>query len=61
MGGPNLISKTRRAVAETPREVFNWYLFFCTIIISFSGVAKGFDEGEHSPSRRVARVWLTKC
>ncbi|KIW19823.1 hypothetical protein PV08_00398 [Exophiala spinifera] len=41
----NLISLTKEAVRESPREIFNWYLIFCTLAVSFSGVAKGFDEG----------------
>ncbi|KAK6383670.1 hypothetical protein LTS17_002962 [Exophiala oligosperma] len=41
----NLISMTREAVRESPREIFNWYLIFCTLAMSFSGVSKGFDEG----------------
>ena len=42
----NLIKLTKDAVRESPREIFNWYLIFCTLAVSFSGVAKGFDEGE---------------
>ncbi|KAI7698923.1 hypothetical protein KC353_g16719, partial [Hortaea werneckii] len=46
MGGSNnLIARTSQAVRDTPREVFNFYLFFCNAIVSLSGVAKGFDEG----------------
>jgi sugar porter (SP) family MFS transporter len=41
----SLLSTTREAVRESPRELFNWYLIFCTLATSFSGVAKGFDEG----------------
>ncbi|KAF9878099.1 MFS quinate transporter [Colletotrichum karsti] len=41
----SLISATTAAVRNSPREIFNWYLFLCTWIWSFSGVAKGFDEG----------------
>lgn len=42
----NLISTTREAVRESPKEIFNWFLIFCTLAVSFSGVAKGFDEGK---------------
>lgn len=41
----SLIAETRQAVRESPREIFNRFLFFCTFAASFSGVAKGFDEG----------------
>ncbi|KPI44847.1 Quinate permease [Cyphellophora attinorum] len=41
----SLLSTTREAIRESPRELFNWYLIFCTLATSFSGVAKGFDEG----------------
>ncbi|KAF6812428.1 quinate permease [Colletotrichum sojae] len=41
----SLISATTAAVENSPREIFNWYLFGCTWVWSFSGVAKGFDEG----------------
>ncbi|KAK2034429.1 general substrate transporter [Colletotrichum zoysiae] len=41
----SLISATIAAVRNSPREIFNRYLFGCTLIWSFSGVAKGFDEG----------------
>ncbi|KAK1598266.1 general substrate transporter [Colletotrichum navitas] len=40
-----LISATIAAVRNSPREIFNWYLFGCTLIWSFLGVVKGFDEG----------------
>ncbi|RGP79807.1 hypothetical protein FLONG3_2121 [Fusarium longipes] len=42
---PNMIKATKRAIKDSPREIFNWYLLACTCIWSFSGVAKGFDEG----------------
>ncbi|KAH8901492.1 general substrate transporter [Thozetella sp. PMI_491] len=45
MANPNLIAATRAAIKESPREIFNFYLIACTCIWSFSGVAKGFDEG----------------
>ncbi|OLN87135.1 Quinate permease 10 [Colletotrichum chlorophyti] len=41
----SLIRATTDAVKNSPREIFNWYLLSCTWIWSFSGVAKGFDEG----------------
>ncbi|KAF5965860.1 quinate transport [Fusarium coicis] len=40
-----MIKATRRAIKDSPKEIFNWYLLMCTWIWSFSGVAKGFDEG----------------
>ncbi|KAG5751241.1 hypothetical protein H9Q70_006081 [Fusarium xylarioides] len=45
MARPNMIKATRRAIKDSPKEIFNWYLLMCTCIWSFSGVAKGFDEG----------------
>ena len=45
MAKTNLVSQTRQAVRESPKEIFNWFLIYCTLIVSFSGVAKGFDEG----------------
>ncbi|KAF5710992.1 transcription factor [Fusarium globosum] len=45
MARPNMIKATRRAIKDSPKEIFNWYLLACTCIWSFSGVAKGFDEG----------------
>ena len=45
MQKPNLIANTKQAIRESPKEIFNWYLIFCTLVASFSGVAKGFDEG----------------
>lgn len=44
-GRPSLVSETIAAVKNSPREIFNPYIFFCTFTWSFSGVAKGFDEG----------------
>ncbi|KAG7052062.1 hypothetical protein JMJ77_0002671 [Colletotrichum scovillei] len=41
----SLIKATTDAIRGSPREIFNPYLFLCTWIWSFSGVAKGFDEG----------------
>ncbi|CAH0043648.1 unnamed protein product [Clonostachys solani] len=40
-----MIAATKKAIKDSPREIFNWYLLVCTCIWSFSGVAKGFDEG----------------
>ncbi|KAF4494838.1 quinate transport [Fusarium agapanthi] len=45
MARPNMIKATRRAIKDSPREILNRYLLMCTCIWSFSGVAKGFDEG----------------
>ncbi|KAH7329672.1 general substrate transporter [Stachybotrys elegans] len=45
MARTNLIKATRKAIKESPREIFNWDLLVCTWIWAFSGVAKGFDEG----------------
>ena len=52
----SLISTTRAAVRESPKEVFNWFLIFCTLAVSFSGVAKGFDEGNIAKHRRDASL-----
>lgn len=41
----NMITTTRLAIASSPRPIFNLLLLFCTLAVSFSGVAKGFDEG----------------
>ncbi|KAM5341691.1 hypothetical protein ACJ41O_014722 [Fusarium nematophilum] len=45
MARPNMIKATRKAIKDSPKEIYNWYLLMCTCIWSFSGVAKGFDEG----------------
>ncbi|KAH7156031.1 general substrate transporter [Dactylonectria macrodidyma] len=45
MTKPNLVKATKKAIKDSPPEIFNWYLLVCTCIWSFSGVAKGFDEG----------------
>ncbi|KAH7031697.1 general substrate transporter [Microdochium trichocladiopsis] len=45
MTRPNMIKATKKAIKDSPKEIFNWYLLFCTCVWSFSGVAKGFDEG----------------
>ncbi|KAH8656888.1 general substrate transporter [Ilyonectria robusta] len=42
---PSLIKATKEAIKQSPREIFNFYLLACTCIWGFSGVAKGFDEG----------------
>lgn len=41
-----LVAETKRAMKNSPREIFNAYVFFCTWCFALSGVAKGFDEGE---------------
>lgn len=41
-----IIAETKRAMRESPREIFNSYVLMCTWIFALSGVAKGFDEGE---------------
>jgi hypothetical protein len=48
MGKPSLLRGTIEAIKACPPEIFNVWLFFCTAVWSFSGVAKGFDEGEFS-------------
>lgn len=63
MTKPNLIKATKKAIKDSPREIFNWYLFSCTCIWSFSGVAKGFDEGKFTkvPAYMSSSYgWLTK-
>jgi hypothetical protein len=40
-----LIADTKRALKESPREIFNLNLLLYTWIFSFPGVSKGFDEG----------------
>lgn len=46
MAKSSLLKDTVNSVKACPREIFNVWLFFCTAVWSFSGVAKGFDEGE---------------
>lgn len=46
MGKPSMIQITRDAIRNDPKEIFNWWVLFCTWVWSFSGVAKGFDEGK---------------
>lgn len=41
-----LVSETRKAIADSPKEIFNAYVLFCTWGFALAGVAKGFDEGE---------------
>lgn len=40
-----LIAETRQAMKDSPKEIFNAYVFMCTLIFALPGVAKGFDEG----------------
>ncbi|KAJ5127034.1 hypothetical protein N7448_007813 [Penicillium atrosanguineum] len=40
-----LISETKQAIRDSPKGIFNGYLLMCTCIFAFSGVSKGFDEG----------------
>ncbi|KAL3480935.1 hypothetical protein BJX99DRAFT_272610 [Aspergillus californicus] len=40
-----LITDTRRALRESPKGIFNVYLFGVTWVFALAGVAKGFDEG----------------
>ncbi|KAK0260991.1 hypothetical protein LTR35_017924 [Friedmanniomyces endolithicus] len=35
----------KNALAETPREAFNWRLFYSIICFSLMGAARGLDEG----------------
>ena len=41
-----LISDTKQAIQDSPKGIFNWYLFLCTCIFALSGIPKGFDEGK---------------
>jgi hypothetical protein len=50
MGKPSLVKATVEAIRACPPEIFNVWLFFCTAVWSFSGVAKGFDEGMTLPA-----------
>lgn len=52
MARSSLVATTRAALKESPREIFNWWLLFNTCVWSFSGVAKGFDEGTSISSAR---------
>jgi len=45
MAKSSLLKATVKAIKAVPPEIFNIWLFFCTAVWSFSGVAKGFDEG----------------
>ncbi|KAF3043808.1 hypothetical protein E8E12_010463 [Didymella heteroderae] len=45
MGNFSLVKATIAGVKACPSEIYNSWLIFCTIVWSFSGVAKGFDEG----------------
>ncbi|PWY94335.1 general substrate transporter [Aspergillus sclerotioniger CBS 115572] len=40
-----LIAETRKAIQDSPRGVFNWYLLLNTAIFALSGISRGFDEG----------------
>ncbi|TKY84705.1 hypothetical protein EX895_005785 [Sporisorium graminicola] len=40
-----MIQRTAKAIKQSPREIFGWQLIYCVLIIAFSGVAKGIDEG----------------
>ncbi|KAL4888039.1 general substrate transporter [Aspergillus ambiguus] len=40
-----LIADTKKAIQDAPSGMFNAYVLSCTLIFAFSGVAKGFDEG----------------
>lgn len=46
MGNFSLVKATIAGVKACPSEIYNSWLIFCTIVWSFSGVAKGFDEGD---------------
>ncbi|CBF82158.1 uncharacterized protein ANIA_10658 [Aspergillus nidulans FGSC A4] len=41
-----LIADTKKAFRETPKGIFNIYLFSVTWIFALAGVAKGFDEDD---------------
>lgn len=47
-----LIGETRKAIRDSPTEIFNAYTLFCAWAFPLAGVAKGFDEGRHSILRR---------
>lgn len=51
MSKPSLLKDTIKAIRACPSEIFNAWLFYCTAVWSFSGVAKGFDEGKHAITR----------
>jgi MFS family permease len=53
---PSLIKATRDAVKACPREIFSGWLFFCVAVWSFSGVAKGFDEGRKTSAFVLFRI-----
>ena len=40
--GPGL---WKAALAETPREAFNWRLALCVVCFGLMGAARGLDEG----------------
>ncbi|RMZ14974.1 hypothetical protein D0862_01850 [Hortaea werneckii] len=60
-GSNSLIARNSQAVRDTPREVFNFYLFSCNAIVSLSGVAKGFDEGTYISGSRVTHDAHQQC
>lgn len=42
-----LIGETRKAIKDSPAEIYNGYTLFCAWAFALAGVAKGFDEGKH--------------
>lgn len=46
MAKTSQVAIARAAMRSDPPSIFNLYLFICVGIWSFSGVAKGFDEGK---------------
>ncbi|KAH8645927.1 MFS quinate transporter [Tricladium varicosporioides] len=52
-----LVAETRQAMRDSPKEIFNAYVFLCTWIFSLAGVAKGFDEGNIA-SLVVQKRWM---
>lgn len=53
MAKASWLARIRDNSRSEPREIFNWYLFLCTAIWAFSGVAKGFDEGISPTERQI--------
>lgn len=53
-----LIPAVRQTIKQSPMEIFDWYLFFYNAVISFSGVAKAFDEGWQNHIRSTANSSL---
>ena len=58
MGKSSLVKATVAAVKACPPEIFNVWLFFCTAVWSFSGVAKGFDEGMMSKAFALSEIMM---